>query len=129
MRVPDGFRWGVATAAYQIEGAAAEDGRGPSVWDTFSHTPGRVRDGHTGDVACDHYHRWPEDVALMRDLGVDSYRFSIAWPRVQPAGSGPVNAKGLDFYDRLVDGHRPGRDPLPLGPPSAARGHRRLAGT
>lgn len=104
MRVPDGFRWGVATAAYQIEGAAAEDGRGPSVWDTFSHTPGRVRDGHTGDVACDHYHRWPEDVALMRDLGVDSYRFSIAWPRVQPAGSGPVNAKGLDFYDRLVDG-------------------------
>ncbi|WP_396452993.1 GH1 family beta-glucosidase [Actinomadura sp.] len=104
MGLPEGFRWGVATAAYQIEGAVDEDGRGPSVWDAFSHTPGRVRDGHTGDVACDHYHRWPEDVALMAGLGVGSYRFSIAWPRVQPPGSGPVNAKGLDFYDRLVDG-------------------------
>ncbi|MGH3243281.1 MAG: GH1 family beta-glucosidase [Spirillospora sp.] len=104
MGLPEGFRWGVATAAYQIEGAAGEDGRGPSTWDTFAHTPGRVRDGHTGDVACDHYHRWPEDVALMAGLGVASYRFSIAWPRVQPPGSGPVNPKGLDFYDRLVDG-------------------------
>ncbi|MFA1541532.1 GH1 family beta-glucosidase [Actinomadura monticuli] len=104
MGLPEGFRWGVATAAYQIEGAVDEDGRGPSTWDTFSHTPGRVRDGHTGDVACDHYHRWPEDVALMSGLGVDAYRFSIAWPRVQPSGSGPVNGKGLDFYDRLVDG-------------------------
>jgi beta-glucosidase len=104
MGLPERFRWGVATAAYQIEGAAAEDGRGPSTWDVFSHTPGRVRDGHTGDVACDHYHRWPEDVALMAGLGVDAYRLSIAWPRVQPSGSGPVNPKGLDFYDRLVDG-------------------------
>ncbi|MES9536966.1 GH1 family beta-glucosidase [Actinomadura sp. NPDC000600] len=104
MGLPEGFRWGVATAAYQIEGAVDEDGRGPSTWDTFSHTPGRTRDGHTGDVACDHYHRWPQDVALMAGLGVDSYRFSIAWPRVQPSGSGAVNAKGLDFYDRLVDG-------------------------
>ncbi|TDB94187.1 GH1 family beta-glucosidase [Actinomadura sp. 7K534] len=104
MGLPEGFRWGVATAAYQVEGAVDEDGRGPSTWDTFSRTPGRVRDGHTGDVACDHYHRWPADVALMKDLGVDSYRFSIAWPRVQPAGIGPVNTKGLDFYDRLVDG-------------------------
>ncbi|MEV4671964.1 GH1 family beta-glucosidase [Actinomadura sp. NPDC049382] len=104
MGLPEGFRWGVATAAYQIEGAVDEDGRGPSTWDTFARTPGRVRDGHTGDVACDHYHRWPEDVALMAGLGVDAYRFSIAWPRVQPSGSGPVNAKGLDFYDRLVDG-------------------------
>ncbi|GAA1878654.1 GH1 family beta-glucosidase [Actinomadura bangladeshensis] len=104
MGFPEGFRWGVATAAYQIEGAVDEDGRGPSTWDTFAHTPGRVRDGHTGDVACDHYHRWPEDVALMSGLGVDAYRFSIAWPRVQPSGSGPVNARGLDFYDRLVDG-------------------------
>ncbi|CND43146.1 beta-glucosidase B [Mycobacterium tuberculosis] len=104
MGLPEGFRWGVATAAYQIEGAVDEDGRGPSTWDTFAHTPGRVRDGHTGDVACDHYHRWPEDVALMSGLGVDAYRFSIAWPRVQPSGSGPVNARGLDFYDRLVDG-------------------------
>ncbi|WP_149260080.1 GH1 family beta-glucosidase [Actinomadura sp. K4S16] len=104
MGLPEGFRWGVATAAYQIEGAVDEDGRGPSTWDTFSHTPGRTRDGHTGDVACDHYHRWPQDVALMAGLGVDAYRFSIAWPRVQPSGSGAVNAKGLDFYDRLVDG-------------------------
>ncbi|WP_352244488.1 GH1 family beta-glucosidase [Actinoplanes sp. NBRC 103695] len=100
---PDGFEVGVSTAAYQIEGAIAEDGRGPSVWDTFSHTPGRIKNGDTGDVACDHYHRWPEDVALMADLGVDAYRFSIAWPRVQPTGSGALNRPGLDFYDRLVD--------------------------
>ncbi|MGI5273933.1 GH1 family beta-glucosidase [Nonomuraea sp. CA-218870] len=97
------FLWGTATAAYQIEGAADEDGRGPSVWDTFSREPGRTRDGHTGDVACDHYHRWPEDVALLSDLGVNAYRFSLAWPRIQPRGSGPANQKGLDFYDRLVD--------------------------
>ncbi|MGP3956016.1 GH1 family beta-glucosidase [Nonomuraea sp. 3N208] len=97
------FLWGTATAAYQIEGAAAEDGRGASIWDTFSHEPGRTRDGHTGDVACDHYHRWREDVALLSGLGVNAYRFSIAWPRVQPLGSGPANAKGLDFYERLVD--------------------------
>jgi len=100
---PPNFLWGVSTAAYQIEGAAQEDGRGASIWDTFAHTPGRVRDGDTGDVACDHYHRWPEDVALLGDLGVGAYRFSIAWPRIQPAGAGPVNTKGLDFYDRLVD--------------------------
>ncbi|MBG0832372.1 beta-glucosidase [Planomonospora sp. ID67723] len=98
------FLWGTATASYQIEGAVAEDGRGPSIWDTFAHEPGRVRDGHTGDVACDHYHRWPEDVALMAELGVGSYRFSIAWPRIQPGGRGPANQAGLDFYDRLVDG-------------------------
>ncbi|WP_084960129.1 GH1 family beta-glucosidase [Thermoactinospora rubra] len=97
------FIWGTATAAYQIEGAADEDGRGPSIWDTFSHEPGRVRDGHTGDVACDHYHRWPQDVALLAELGVDAYRFSIAWPRVLPEGTGAVNPKGLDFYERLVD--------------------------
>ena len=100
---PPGFQFGVSTASYQIEGAADEDGRGKSIWDTFSHTPGRTHDGDTGDVACDHYHRYPEDVALMADLGVDAYRFSVAWPRIQPDGSGPVNAKGLDFYDRLVD--------------------------
>ncbi|MEV0230522.1 GH1 family beta-glucosidase [Nonomuraea sp. NPDC050786] len=97
------FLWGTATAAYQIEGAVEEDGRGVSIWDTFAHEPGRTRDGHTGDVACDHYHRWPEDVELMSGLGVNAYRFSIAWPRVQPQGDGPVNAKGLDFYERLVD--------------------------
>jgi beta-glucosidase len=100
---PSSFLWGVSTAAYQIEGAVQEDGRGASVWDTFSHTPGRTRDGDTGDVACDHYHRWPQDVALLGDLGVNAYRFSIAWPRIQPDGSGPANPKGLDFYDSLVD--------------------------
>ncbi|MEV4565717.1 GH1 family beta-glucosidase [Nonomuraea sp. NPDC049419] len=97
------FLWGTATAAYQIEGATGEDGRGPSIWDTFAREPGRTRDGHTGDVACDHYHRWREDVALMADLGVNAYRFSIAWPRVLPDGGGAVNGRGLDFYDRLVD--------------------------
>lgn len=100
---PPGFVFGAATASYQIEGAATEDGRGPSIWDTYSRTPGLVVNGDTGDVACDHYHRYPEDVALLRDLGVDSYRFSIAWPRIVPDGSGAVNPKGLDFYSRLVD--------------------------
>ncbi|MGC5010852.1 GH1 family beta-glucosidase [Streptosporangium sp. DT93] len=97
------FLWGTATASYQIEGAVTEDGRGASIWDTFSHEPGRVRDGDTGDVACDHYHRWREDVALMSALGVNSYRFSVAWPRVQPDGRGAINQAGLDFYDRLTD--------------------------
>ena len=101
--LPADFRWGASTAAYQIEGAVHEDGRGPSVWDVFAARPGAVRDGHTGAVACDHYHRYAEDIALMRGLGLDGYRFSIAWPRIQPTGSGPVNAAGLDFYDRLVD--------------------------
>jgi beta-glucosidase len=100
---PASFLWGSATASYQIEGAATEDGRGPSIWDTFSKTPGKVRDGDTGDVACDHYHRMPEDVAIMADLGLQAYRFSIAWPRVVPTGSGAVNRVGLDFYSRLVD--------------------------
>jgi len=100
---PADFLWGAATAAYQIEGAADEDGRGRSIWDTYSHTPGRVRDGDTGDVAADHYHRWRDDVALMAELGLRSYRFSISWPRIQPGGSGPVNQKGLDFYRGLVD--------------------------
>jgi beta-glucosidase len=100
---PDGFTWGVATSAYQIEGAVTEDGRAPSIWDTFSHTPGKVAGGDTGDVACDSYHRWPEDVGLMKELGVSAYRFSIAWPRIMPDGRGPVNQAGLDYYDRLVD--------------------------
>src|SRR5690242_10266195 len=99
-----GFLWGAATAAYQIEGAAAEDGRSPSIWDTYCRVPGAVERGDTGDVACDHYHRWPEDIALMRELGLNAYRFSVAWPRIVPAGSGPVNPRGLAFYDRLVDG-------------------------
>ncbi|MBY8871245.1 beta-glucosidase [Micromonospora sp. PLK6-60] len=100
---PPGFLWGAATAAYQIEGAVAEDGRTPSIWDTFSHTPGRTVAGHTGDVACDHYHRMPADVRLMADLGLKSYRFSVSWSRVQPDGAGPANQRGLDFYRRLVD--------------------------
>jgi beta-glucosidase len=99
-----GFRFGVATSSYQIEGAVSEGGRGPSIWDRFSHTPGKTKLGHHGDVACDHYHRLADDVALLDWLGVDAYRFSIAWPRVLPTGRGAVNAKGLDFYDRLVDG-------------------------
>ncbi|MFI9003948.1 GH1 family beta-glucosidase [Streptomyces sp. NPDC053541] len=102
-RFPAGFVWGASTAAYQIEGAAEEDGKGPSVWDTFVRRPGAVRDGHTGDVACDHYHRLDEDVALMRRLGLGAYRFSVSWPRVLPAGAGRVEPRGLDFYDRLVD--------------------------
>lgn len=96
------FVWGVSTASYQIEGAANDDGRGRSIWDEFSHTPGRTLNGDTGDVACDHFHRYREDVALMADLGVDAYRFSIAWPRIQPDGV-TVEPRGLDFYDRLVD--------------------------
>jgi beta-glucosidase len=100
---PEDFMWGVATAAYQIEGAADEDGKGPSVWDAFSKRTGAVFEGHTGDVACDHYHRYREDVALMKRLGVGSYRFSVSWPRVLPAGMGAPNRKGLDFYSRLVD--------------------------
>jgi beta-glucosidase len=97
------FKLGVATSSYQIEGAASEDGRRPSIWDRFSHTPGKTANGDTGDVACDHYHRMPDDVALLDWMGVDAYRFSIAWPRVVPYGRGDLNDKGLDFYDRLVD--------------------------
>jgi len=100
---PSDFIWGAATASYQIEGAAFEDGRGESVWDRFSATPGKVRGGDSGAVACDFYHRYPDDVRLMKELGLDAFRFSIAWPRVLPKGRGVVNEKGLDFYDRLVD--------------------------
>ncbi len=101
---PEGFLWGAATAAYQIEGAVSEDGRGESIWDRFTHTPGKIEGGATGDVATDHYHRWRDDLALMSDLGLHAYRFSIAWPRVVPTGSGAVNQRGLDFYSALVDG-------------------------
>jgi beta-glucosidase len=100
---PEGFIWGAATAAYQIEGAATQDGRGPSIWDTFSHTPGRVRGGDTGDVAADHYHRFAEDVDLMAAMNLGAYRFSVAWPRIQPDGRGAINPAGLAFYDQLVD--------------------------
>lgn len=100
---PEGFLWGSATSSFQIEGAAFEDGRGVSIWDTFCRTPGKVANGDTGDVACDHYHRYQQDVDLMASLGFDMYRFSIAWPRILPQGTGKVNEAGLDFYDRLVD--------------------------
>ena len=103
---PEDFLWGAATAAYQIEGAVGEDGRGVSIWDTFSHTPGKVYRGDTGDTACDHYHRLEEDLDLMSEIGLKAYRFSVAWPRIQPEGSGPANEKGLDFYRRLVEGLR-----------------------
>jgi beta-glucosidase len=103
MTLPHGFLWGAATAAYQVEGAAGEDGRGESIWDRFCATPGKVRNGESGAVACDFYHRYRGDIALMRELGLDAFRFSIAWPRVLPQGRGRVNRAGLDFYDRLVD--------------------------
>jgi beta-glucosidase len=104
MPFPADFLWGAATAAYQIEGAVQEDGRGESIWDRFSHTPGATEDGATGDIACDHYHRWPEDLDRMAEVGLTSYRFSIAWPRIYPDGGGTLNQRGLDFYARLVDG-------------------------
>ena len=99
----NGFVWGAATAAYQVEGAAFADGKGRSIWDDFCHTPGKVYGGHTGDEACDHYHRFGEDVALLKSLGVANYRFSISWPRVIPQGTGEVNEAGLRFYDELID--------------------------
>ncbi|WP_059007059.1 GH1 family beta-glucosidase [Streptomyces specialis] len=102
-RFPEGFVWGTATSSYQIEGAVRADGRLPSIWDTFTHTPGRVHRNQTGDLADDHYHRYPEDVSLLADLGVTHYRFSLAWPRLQPEGYGPLNGAGLDFYSRLLD--------------------------
>jgi beta-glucosidase len=100
---PEDFLWGAATSTYQIEGAWQEDGKGESIWDRFSHTPGKIADGTTGDVACDHYHRYLEDVALMAALGLPAYRFSISWPRVLPSGYGSLNPPGMDFYSRLVD--------------------------
>jgi beta-glucosidase len=100
---PEGFRWGTATASYQIEGGWNQDGKGESIWDRFAHTPGKIKNGDTGDVACDSYHRWSEDLALLREMNLNSYRFSVSWPRIQPEGEGPANAKGLDYYSRLVD--------------------------
>jgi beta-glucosidase len=100
---PKGFYWGTATAAYQVEGAWNEEGKGESIWDRFAHTTGKIKDGSNGDVACDHYHRWLEDIALMRALNLNSYRFSVSWPRIQADGAGKANPKGLDFYSRLVD--------------------------
>lgn len=104
MSFPKNFTWGAAAASYQIEGAVAEDGRTPSIWDVFSHQPGKIFEDHNGDVACDHYHRWREDVKLMRGLGLQAYRMSLSWSRLIPDGTGKPNAKGLAFYDRLIDG-------------------------
>jgi beta-glucosidase len=118
---PEGFMWGAATAAYQIEGATDADGRGPSVWDTFSHTPGNVRGGDTGDVACDSYRRYREDADLLSSLGLSGYRFSISWPRIFPDGAGAVNQAGLDYYKDLVDAlAERGITPAPSG---KIRGH------
>jgi beta-glucosidase len=103
VRFPQGFAWGAATAAYQVEGAVTADGRGPSIWDTFCARPGAIAGGDTGDVACDHYHRYPQDIDAMAELGLGAYRFSVAWPRIQPDGAGAVNQKGLDHYRRVVD--------------------------
>ena len=100
---PPKFLWGAATASYQVEGGWDADGKGESIWDRFSHTPGKITDGGTGDLACDHYHRYEEEIALMRQLGLKAYRFSVSWPRVLPQGRGRINPRGLDFYDRLVD--------------------------
>ncbi|MFV2046375.1 beta-glucosidase [Metabacillus litoralis] len=103
IQFPKDMKWGTATASYQIEGAANEDGRGPSIWDTFSHTPGKVKGGDNGDIACDSYHRYEEDIRIMKDLGIDYYRFSVAWPRIYPNGKGDINPKGLEYYHDFVD--------------------------
>ncbi len=102
--LPPGFEFGVATSAFQIEGGWDEDGKGPSIWDTFGHTPGKMFEDVPGDVACDSYHRYRDDIALMKRLGLDTYRLSLSWPRILPDGTGRVNEKGLDYYDRVVDG-------------------------
>ncbi len=113
-RLPAGFSFGVSTSSYQIEGAVTEGGRGMSIWDTFSHSPGRVIHGDTADVTCDHYHRLEADLDLLAQLGVDVYRFSIAWPRIQPMGTGIANREGIAFYNRLIDGlKRRGIKPVP----------------
>ena len=103
-RRPNRFLWGAATSSFQIEGAVDQGGRGPSIWDTFCRQPGAIADGTNGDIACDHYHRFEEDLDLLQWMGVDTYRFSIAWPRIQPTGRGPANPEGIAFYNRLVDG-------------------------
>jgi beta-glucosidase/6-phospho-beta-glucosidase/beta-galactosidase len=102
-KVPDNFYWGTGASAHQIEGAWNEDGKGPSIWDTYAHAPGKIKNGDTGDVANDHYHRYKDDVALMKDIGANAYHFCISWPRMFPESTGTPNAKGLDFYSQLVD--------------------------
>jgi len=127
---PAEFLWGVSTSSYQIEGAANEDGRGPSIWDVYCRQPGRIANGDTGDVACDHYHRYAEDVALMRELGIKAYRFSVSWPRVIPQGYGAINQAGLAFYDRLIDELAgAGIEPSARAETIPVEGFVRLAGT
>ena len=130
-KAPSGFTWGVSTSSYQIEGAANEDGRGLSIWDTYSRLPGKIKNGDTGDIACDHYHRYREDVALMQEFGVEAYRFSVAWPRIMPEGRGAdqrSRACVLRPADRCAHrrGHRAVALPLSLGPAAGAAGQRRL---
>ena len=125
-RFPEGFLWGTATASYQVEGAWNEDGKGESIWDRFTHTPGKVRGGVTGDVACDQYHLYPQDIAMAKRLNQKSHRFSISWPRIQPTGIGAPNMKGLDYYSRFVDAlarrrHPPLVHDVPLGSPAGTR--------
>jgi len=103
MIFPKDFVWGAAAASYQIEGAASEDGKGPSVWDMMCKWPGKIWEGNTGDIACDHYHRYEEDARIMAEIGLKAYRLSISWPRILPQGTGKINPKGLAFYDRLID--------------------------
>ncbi len=103
IKFPEGFIWGAATASYQIEGAWNEDGKGENIWDIASHTPGKIKNGDTGDIACDHYHRYKEDVQLMKKLGLNAYRFSISWSRIYPSGTGKINEEGIFFYDKLVN--------------------------
>ncbi len=129
---PKGFQWGTASASYQIEGAWNEDGKGESIWDRFCHTPGKIKNGDTGDVACDYYHRYREDIAMMADLGLNASRISISWPRILPEGRGAINQKGLDFYSRVIDELlrrkiKPFVTLLPLGPAAGARGCGRMA--
>ncbi len=131
--LPGDFRFGVSTAAYQIEGAANEGGRGPSIWDTFAHTPGLTANGDNGDVACDHYHRWSDDLDLMAELGIRDYRLSVSWSRLQPSGRGELNPEARRVLPRAARRaararHPPARHAVPLGPAAAARGRRRLAG-
>ena len=128
---PNQFLWGVSTSSYQIEGAIHSGGRGESIWDRFSSLPGKIADGSSGEMACDHYHNWEEDLGLIQEMGAGAYRFSTAWPRIQPLGRGRFNTEGLQFYSRLVDGLLFQRDrtlvmPQPLGSPTSIAGKGRM---
>ncbi len=121
-KFPTDFLWGAATSSYQIEGAWLDSGKGPSIWDAFCHTPGKIKNNDTGDIACDHYHRFEEDVKLMAEMGLRAYRFSISWPRIQPSGQGKPNAEGIRFYSQLIDNLLAHHSPIvmPTGKPRNA---------